>query len=552
MVNFSNKNREQFVNQLKTIHFDILVIGGGITGAGIALDATTRGMKVALIDMQDFAAGTSSRSTKLVHGGLRYLKQFEWKLVREVGKERAIVFRNGPHVTRPVKMLLPIYNDGTFGKTTTSLGLKLYDFLASVAKQERRKMLDVTETIQSEPLLKREGLKGAGLYVEYRTDDARLTLEVMKKAYEHGAIALNYAKVESFLYRNGKMIGAKVIDCISGMGFEIHAQFVINSTGPWVDEVRCYDKMELKEGLKLTKGVHIVVDHARLPITQAVYFDTPDRRMVFAIPRENKTYIGTTDSFCDHPVATPCITIADCRYLLEAIDYVFPNTKISLNDIESSWAGIRPLIFQEGKGPSEISRKDEIWQSDSGLISIAGGKLTGYRKMAETVVDLLVKKIDTKLNKRMKPCQTKHLPISGGEELTPKIFYDFVERKSRQLSQYGISSAEAKRLVCCYGSNINKILKNLEHYQQTSKDHQLPLTILARLDYAINEEMALTPVDFFFRRTGMLLFNIGEVLKWKEAVLSYMATVLFWNEDQYNKYETELNQVINTSTVISE
>ncbi|RBP44679.1 FAD dependent oxidoreductase [Garciella nitratireducens] len=206
-MEFSNKNRQKIINTFKKDEFDCLVIGGGITGAGIALDATTRGMKVALVEMQDFAAGTSSRSTKLVHGGLRYLKQFHVKQVAEVGKERAIVYENGPHVTTPEWMLLPFHKGGTYGKFTTSIGLRIYDFLAGVKKSERRYMLNAQQTLQKAPLVKKDGLKGGGIYVEYRTDDARLTMEVMKAAVEKGATVLNYSKVENLVYSNGKVIG---------------------------------------------------------------------------------------------------------------------------------------------------------------------------------------------------------------------------------------------------------------------------------------------------------------------------------------------------------
>lgn len=203
---FSNKHRQEAKQQLNQ-SFDLIIVGGGITGAGIALDAVTRGLSVALFEMQDFAAGTSSRSTKLVHGGLRYLKNFEIKMVAEVGKEREIVYENGPHITTPEWMLLPFYDEGTFGPFTTNIGLRLYDFLAGVKKKERRKMLSKEETLNNEPLLRREGLEGSGYYVEYKTDDARLTMEILKKAVENGAIAFNYMKVDQFLYRDGKVVG---------------------------------------------------------------------------------------------------------------------------------------------------------------------------------------------------------------------------------------------------------------------------------------------------------------------------------------------------------
>ncbi|HLR41466.1 MAG TPA: FAD-dependent oxidoreductase, partial [Virgibacillus sp.] len=236
MVTFSSYHRNDIFSQLKKEPLDVLVIGGGITGAGIALDATTRGLKTGVIEMQDFAAGTSSRSTKLVHGGLRYLKQFEIKVVAETGKERAIVYENGPHVTTPEWMMLPFHKGGTFGPFTTNVGLRVYDFLAGVKKKERRKMFSPEKALQTEPLIKKDGLKGAGYYVEYKTDDARLTIEVIKKAVQKDAHAINYAKAKELLYdQSGKVIGVLVEDQITGDTHQIHAKKIINAAGPWVD-----------------------------------------------------------------------------------------------------------------------------------------------------------------------------------------------------------------------------------------------------------------------------------------------------------------------------
>src|SRR5690625_1456222 len=238
MTNFSSLKREHTLQSLREEHFDLLVIGGGITGAGIALDARHRGLKTGLVEMQDFAAGTSSRSTKLVHGGLRYLAQFEIKLVAEVGKERKIVYENGPHVTTPEWMMLPFYQGGTFGPFTTNIALCVYDFLAGVKKDERRKMLSKEEALHREPLLEGNGLKGAGYYVEYKTDDARLTIEVVKKAVETGVTAANYIQAVDFVYEAGKIIGVVVEDKIDGERFTIKANKVINATAPWVDNLR--------------------------------------------------------------------------------------------------------------------------------------------------------------------------------------------------------------------------------------------------------------------------------------------------------------------------
>lgn len=541
---FSSENRDEVIEKMKTDTFDLLVIGGGITGCGIALDAAARGMKTALVEMQDFAAGTSSRSTKLVHGGLRYLKQLEVKMVAEVGKERAIVYENGPHVTTPEWMLLPFHKGGTFGAFTTSIGLRVYDFLAGVKKSERRTMLSAEETLRKEPLIKKEGLKGGGYYVEYRTDDARLTIEVAKKAVENGACLLNYVKAEQFLYSGKKMIGARVKDCVTGESFEIRAKKVVNAAGPWVDEVRKKDHSMNGKHLRLTKGVHIVIDQSVFPLRQAVYFDTPDGRMVFAIPRAGKTYVGTTDTFYDGDARYPKPLKKDWEYLLNAIHFMFPDVQVNEKDIESSWAGVRPLIYEEGKDPSEISRKDEVWEGDSGLITIAGGKLTGYRKMAETVVDLVAKELASEEGKTFKPCQTRYLPISGGDVGGSDNWPIFVAQMAKKATQYGLKEEEGRRLAQLYGSNVEILYKIASEYQKASGEKLLPAAIYAQLLYAIRYEMAVKPVDFFIRRTGSVFFDIKWAKKWKEPVVATMAEIFHWDEETKESYMEELEKEI--------
>lgn len=552
-MKFSNHNRSEIINKLKNETFDVLVIGGGITGAGIALDASARGMNVALVEMQDFAAGTSSRSTKLVHGGLRYLKQFEVQMVAEVGKERAIVYENGPHVTTPEWMLLPMHKGGTFGKFSTSIGLRVYDFLAGVKKEERRTMLNVQETINKEPLVKKNGLKGGGYYVEYRTDDARLTIEVMKAAADKGATPLNYTKVDQLLYENGKIIGVLVVDQLTGEKFEIKAEKIVNAAGPWVDTIREKDGSKKGKTLQLTKGVHLVIDQSRFPLKQAVYFDTPDKRMVFAIPREGKAYVGTTDTFYGDDPVNPHMTAEDRTYIIEAINYMFPDVEITEEDVESSWAGVRPLIWEEGKDPSEISRKDEIWESESGMITIAGGKLTGYRKMAETIVDVLAKKFTEEQHRNFPSCQTKHLPISGGEVGGSSKFKEFIAGQIETGAAAGLTKEDAAHLAAMYGSNVPALFKLVEeHGNKEAENYQMPVKLWVKLKYALENEMAATPIDFFNRRIGAILFDIETVRTYQEQVMNYMTDYFKWNQEVRAKFELQLQQALKDATVPSD
>ena len=530
-------DRNRVLSGIEGDEYDVIIIGGGITGTGIALDCTTRGLKTLLVEMQDFAAGTSSRSTKLIHGGLRYLKQFEVKMVADVGKERAIVYENAPHVTHPEWMLLPIYKKGTFGKYSTSIGLQVYDFLAGVKRREKRKMLSRDETLKKEPLLKKEGLLGGGYYVEYRTDDARLTIEVAKKAVEKGADLLSYTKMEEFLYTSdARLSGVYIKDMLTGKRFRVNGKKIVNASGPWVEKIIGMDRKIDGKSLLHTKGVHIVIDGAKFPLRQPIYFDTPDGRMVFAIPRNGKAYVGTTDTVFEDELQHPQVTVKDKEYLLKCIEFMFPAASVGLDDIESTWSGVRPLIHEAGKGPSEISRKDEVWISETGLITIAGGKLTGYRKMAETVTNLLCKELRN-VGVQSGSSITKDLKLSGGEFNNPKKLPNFITSKAREITSLGISIEDATNIAALYGTNTDVIV-NLAN--EVLKETGLPLSITLTLHYAIKHEMILTPVDYFMRRTGTIFFDINWVETWKLSVIDYMAQFMEWTQERKEELTEEL------------
>jgi len=523
---FSHATRNSLLKRLQSEKFDLLVIGGGITGAGIALDAASRGLKTALVEKHDFAFGTSSRSTKLIHGGLRYLKQLEFGLVREVGSERAVVHQLAPHLVIPEKMLLPLYEKRGFGSMLTSFGLKLYDWLAGVKPEDQRKMLTKKQTLKAEPLLQSSDIKGGAIYAEYRTDDARLTIEIIKTGFRNGSLPVNYSAVTSFIYEDGKISGANIFDAETNTTFPVYSKTIVNAAGPWVDELRELDQSKKGKRLHLTKGVHIVIPREKLPVKQAIYFDVGDGRMIFAIPRDRITYVGTTDTNYTGLKDEVYASKTDVEYLLDAVNKTFHGAALTTADIESSWAGLRPLIHEEGKSASELSRKDEIFESDSGLISIAGGKLTGYRKMAERVVDLV---IDKNFRKgEFKRCYTNSIPITNPGFSS----YEEVKRFTRQLMMQATTETTPYiyYLVHTYGLAADNILVNA-----SSKG-----LLIAELNHCLDNEMILSASDFFIRRTGTLFFNMQRLTSDIEVVLVAMKERLGWDQTKVDQERNRL------------
>jgi glycerol-3-phosphate dehydrogenase len=541
-MTFSALHRSEIISNLKSKTFDLLVIGGGITGVGIALDAALRGLSVALVEKNDFAFGTSSRSTKLIHGGLRYLKQLEFGLVKEVGSERAVVHKLATHLVIPEKMLLPLSEGKSMGYLLTSIGLKIYDWLASVKEEDKRRMLSRPQTLNAEPLLKKEGIKGGALYAEYRTDDARLTIEIAKAAVKYGASLCNYIKVDSFIYnREFKLMGAGCSEQLDGKNLDIQAKAIVNATGPWVDELRSVNKSLSEKRLHLTKGVHIVVDHKAFPVRQAIYFEVSDGRMIFAIPRGGKTYIGTTDTTYSGSKDEIATTREDAQYLIQGINQNFDSVHLTLDNIESSWAGLRPLIHEEGKSESELSRKDEIFISGSGLISIAGGKLTGYRKMAERVVDLV---IDEQFSDReFNPCTTDSVLLEGNSFKNYREVVKYRVQIENQLHASGLQHL-AGYFVSTYGSQTDLILLQARQSGNISEDSLLE----AELEFCVNNELAVLPEDFMIRRTGMLYFNISKLKTVKDKVLEFYRNKFNWEDSRLQSERDKVDRLIRKST----
>jgi glycerol-3-phosphate dehydrogenase len=523
---FSFRSRAKSLQALAEQRFDVIIIGGGITGAGVARDAALRGLSVALLERRDFASGTSSRSSKLIHGGLRYLQQGDVGLVREAATERYAVRKLAPHLARPVQMLVPASSRASYAKL--SVGLWTYDRLAGVTEDERYRMLSKEETLALEPRLRAERIYGAGLYYEYLTDDARLVLEVIKSAAALGVVIANYAAVDGFVIENDQVTGVEIRDQLTGDVLSARGSVVINAAGPWVDAVRLLSEPSDKPRLRLTKGIHLGIRTERIGLSRIVVMNARDKRGVFAIPRGAVTYLGTTDTDYPNPEDYPYITPDDVDYLLDAANRTFAvDPPLVADDVVSAWAGLRPLLHQEGKKPSELSRKDEIMVGTGGLISIAGGKLTTFRRMSERVVDMACERLQ---GLGQKPPQrrgtSEETLLDSGD--TGDDVAAFAARLRARWPR--LAGDVIERLVALYGSNAERLVDGIAADPVLAERFapHLPVT-RAEVEYSVRDEMALTLEDFMERRSRVLLWEPDNGLSVVDGVARTMAAALGWD-----------------------
>ena len=542
----STNKRKEHINQILSSQFDLIVIGGGITGAGIAWDATLRGLKVLLLEQNDYASGTSSKSTKLIHGGLRYLKQLKFKQVFEVGRERAIVHKIARFLVRPDKMLLPIYKNGSLSRIMAALALKVYDTLAGVGKLDSFTYHSKEKTIILEPLLSSRDLLGSFLYAEYQTDDHRLTWTLLQSAIKKGAICLNYAKVNQIKTDENRFISAVCFeDTITSEIFQINTTLVVNAAGPWVVDVIAFDAFPPLKELLLSKGTHIVISHTKFPLQQALYYDDFEKkRMIFAIPKGNITYVGTTDIEYTGDKNKIYSSRIEVNYLIKTIQSVFPQLSIDVSDIISSWVGVRPLIKEPGKKSTEVSRKDEIFVSPSGLISIAGGKLTGFRKMAEKVVNLLVKfHFKDKIGLKEHGI-TKNTLLDGNSFKSESDLYNYIVKVKDLFTDLDFEPNLAPVLIKRYGDKIDIIIDLIVN--KPNVNDKIECLLEAEIKYGIYHEMIYFPTDFVQRQTGILWFDRPLCISKKNFILDVFALEFKWDDKKISLERNKLDHLLDT------
>ena len=501
---FNQADRVRSVGALSDQTFDLLVIGGGITGAGVARDAALRGLSVALIEAQDLASGTSSRSSKMIHGGLRYLVAGDVAVVKESASERSTLHRIAPHLAQKTPYVIPTGN--LRSKLILRAALWAYERLGGVEREDYHEVWSAQQLAEREPLIARSRLNGAVVYPEFLTDDSRLTVATVRSAIESGAKVSTYLKATDI--RHEKVFLVSAASTLSGDNNEttIRARAVVNAAGPWVDEV-CGLEAPQPARLALSRGVHLVFNHADVPVRNTVVMRTPDARRIFAVPLGQYTYIGTTDDYHPESEYWPPVTDQDVSYLLSSTRKAMPEANLSADRIVSVWSGIRPLVGDgSGRASKELSRKDEVWTAPSGLLTVGGGKLSAYRAMAERIVDTVIENHGL----TAKPCTTADNPLPGGDRVV----------NASELEEMG--DIQSERLARLYGAEAVDVVTSAARGGLVS----------AEVEQAVLKEGALRLEDYWARRSSRAWFDEGAGLPVLDEAANRMADLLGWDDSR--------------------
>ena len=508
-------NRIEMIQQLEsTEEWDICIIGGGATGLGTALDASTREFKTILFEQHDFAKGTSSRSTKLVHGGVRYLQQGNVKLVMEALRERGLLLKNAPHLVKNQKIIVPNYKwwEGPF----YGVGLKIYDWMAGKLGFGPSEFLSKEETLKLAPALDPKDLRGGIIYHDGQFDDARLAINIAQTAAENNAVVLNYFPVTGLLKATGKICGVKVIDIFSGKEYEIKSKTVINATGVFTDSILNFDNDKHKTIISPSQGIHLVVDKEFLPGDTAIMIPhTDDGRVLFAIPWHNKIILGTTDTPVSKATIEPLALDEEIDFILKHIGRYLAKDP-DRSDVKSVFAGLRPLVKSSGKKTAALSRDHLITVSDSGLVTVTGGKWTTYRLMAEDAIDIAIKTGGL----TSVECKTKHLPIHGSA----------IVNFNKEMYYFGSDELHIRSLVSNNNSLGEKIHSSLPY-------------IKAEIIWSVRQEMCMTVEDALSRRTRALLLDAKAAIGAAPIVARLMANEMHKNEIWIDQQINDFNEI---------
>lgn len=519
MNNFSFVNRIQNINKMKTQEFDLVVIGGGINGAGVARDAAARGMKVALIEGRDFASGTSSKSSKLIHGGIRYLENLEFKLVFEALNERTRLFEMAPHLVHPLRFMIPLYEESRVGMFKMGLGMWLYDALSLFQAPEMHERLDAKESLAKMPAIRSTNLLGSYIYSDAYMDDDRLVHETLRSANELGAVCANYVKATGAKFVEGKITEIHAEDQLSQEKFSIKARHVISSVGPWTDELGQSLLKDWKKILRPTKGIHLTLPKNRLPLTSAVVMAAEKSdRIVFGIPRHEMIIIGTTDTDYKESPEDVTTTPEDVKYLLSVTDQYFPGAEITAHDIIASYAGVRPLVHDGSSSEGKTSREHTILSDARGVTFVAGGKYTTYRLMCEQTVDKALESFT--LEDRV-----KFAKADTTQPLNPYTSVDAFNQAQGLADAWaqetGRPLTDIRHLTERYGLEAEEILSK---YSENYSYWQLEAA------QAIDSTMCLSMRDFYARRVPLFLADRNHGVQFIDEIGQVFQEKLGWGD----------------------
>jgi glycerol-3-phosphate dehydrogenase len=496
---------------------DLLVIGGGITGCGIARNAALRGLSVALVEKNDFASGTSSRSSRLIHGGVRYLEHGQLHLVFESSAERRRLLRLAPHLVHPLEFTWPVYAGSRISRWKLGAGLELYDALSLFRNVGRHHRLNSRGVLEREPMLQPDGLLGGAQYFDAATNDARLTLANAIGAAESGAFIVNHATVTGLITESGRVAGATVRDALTGNSVDVRARVVVNATGPWSDDLRNLDD-ETGPAVRGSKGAHIAVPRGRIGNRNALTLLSPaDGRVLFVLPADAHAIVGTTDTYTSASPDDVRATNEDVSYLLGSANYFFPNARLTPADAISAWAGIRPLVPSDGDTPGAASREHAITTSPRGLVSITGGKLTTYRVMAADVVAVVLASLD----RASGTDRTKSLPLPGGD-------FPSLDALVGDATRVTDDAVMARHLTTAHGTRWNRVWDEInEPGGRAIVVDGLPYTI-GELRYCVRSEMAYTLADLLIRRTRIAYETRDHGVDAAETTAIALSTLFGW------------------------
>lgn len=518
-------------------HYDVIVVGGGVTGAACARDAALRGRRVLLLDKDDIAAGTSSRSSKLIHGGLRYLETYQFKLVAESLRERELSLSLAPHLTRVDPFLYLVYEGDSYGLGMLNFALTFYDIASGQWRARRHHMMSAQKVLQREPGLNPNGLKGAGMYFDVLTDDARFTLDIAKGAAEEGADVLTHMQVSGLETEGTQVTGVHAIDTVTGISHTFHGRIVVNATGPWSGTLVAQEYGEPVAKLKPSKGVHIVLDKADFPLNTAVFIRSPDDgRVTWPTPalESDRVYIGTTDTEYAEDVDRVEPTEQDVQYLLNVANHTLPDAHVDESHIIGSWAGLRPLIAPApGTTVGNASREHRVETGPGGMITITGGKLTSNRVMAKHVVDLAEKKLSSTPGRY----RAHQVPISGG--VTSQL-----ESIRTQADDAGVPNELAERWTSHYGSNAGKILQLWRENPANQEVVAARNLTRAEILYCLTDEFCVTIEDLLVRRTSLFFWDRNGGLDDIHQVATIMADHWGWTADETSRQIDVYTQLV--------